>query len=533
MHFVTLYFNCIRTLVIMKRRSFLSLGIGIGGSSLIYKGLPISSRSACNALEGKVMSESDDRVLVLLQLNGGNDGLNTIVPLKEYGRLAQYRPTLIIPENDLITVSDELAFHPALKGFRSLYQEQQLQIIHSVGYPDQNRSHFRSTEIWMTASEAKELKQTGWLGRYLDTKYPGFPTSYPNSTYRDPFAINMGFQVSETCQGQMANFGVTLDAFTSVNLTTDDYQERATESLHENELNFISRTIEQTQQYNERILEAADLGTNLAEYPNTELGRHLKLVANLISGGLNTKVYTVSLSGFDTHALQVDKNDSRTGRHTALLTTIDQAVRAFQSDLNKQKLSRRVLGMTFSEFGRQIKENGSYGTDHGTAAPLFLFGECVKQQNVGSLPEIPEEVGEQEGVALQYDFRDVFGSIIRQWFGEEYTQTEVVMEYPILNLDMIKQCDSEQSVPTAVIPTVIAFPNPFREVVKISFDSEAFEGRLSIFDAIGTELEVLSKGKFRQGRKEFEWQAAHFPSGNYYFRLVFANEVITRNIVKV
>lgn len=515
----------------MKRRSFLSLGIG--GSSLLYNGLPLYSRSANNMLEGKVMSEGKDRVLVLLQLNGGNDGLNTVIPLKEYSRLAKYRPTLIIPENDLISVSDELAFHPALEGFKSLYDERQLQIVHSVGYPDQNRSHFRSTEIWMTASEAKEVKQTGWLGRYLDTKYPGFPTSYPNSTYMDPFAINMGFQVSETCQGQMANFGVTLDAFTSVNLATADYEDRVLGSLHENELNYISRTINQTQQYNERILEAAKLGTNKVEYPTSELGRHLKLVANLISGGLNTKVYTVSLSGFDTHALQVDRNDALIGRHTDLLTIIDKAVRAFQSDLNKQNLSRRVLGMTFSEFGRQIKENGSFGTDHGTAAPLFLFGECVKQQNVGLLPEIPEEVGEQEGVAMQYDFRDIFGSVIRQWFGEDYSQAEEVLEYPMLDLDMIKRCDTEQGPPTAGIPEVVAFPNPFREVVKISFDSESVKGRLSIFDAIGTELQVLFEGTFERGRKEFEWQASHVPSGNYYYRLVFANEVITRNIVKV
>lgn len=516
----------------MKRRSFLSLGIGVGGSSLLYNGLPISSRPAGNMLEGKMMSEGEDRVLVLLQLNGGNDGLSTVVPLKEYGRLVQFRPTIIVPENDLISVSDELAFHPALQGFKSLYEERQLQIIHSVGYPDQNRSHFRSTEIWMTASEAKEVKQTGWLGRFLDAKYPDFPNAYPNASHMDPFAINMGFQVSETCQGQMANFGVTLDTFTSVNLTTDDYQERDTGSLHEKELDYISRTIDQTQQYNERILQTAELGSNLVEYPSTELGRHLQLVANLISGGLNTKVYTVALSGFDTHALQVDKSDPRLGRHKELLTIIDQAVRAFQADLNKQKLERRVLGMTFSEFGRQIRENGSFGTDHGTAAPLFLFGECVKQQNVGVLPEIPEEVGEQEGVALQYDFRDIFGSVIRQWFGEDYTQAQEIMEYPMLDLDMIKRCDTAQSLPTVVVPEVMAFPNPFREVVKISFDSESVDGRLSIFDAIGTELEVLFEGTFRRGRKEFEWQASHVPSGNYYYRLVFANEVITRNIVK-
>ena len=517
----------------MKRRSFLSLGIGVGGSSLLYNGLPLYSRSAGNMLEDNLMSDDKGRVLVLLQLNGGNDGLNTVIPLEEYSRLAQYRPTLIIPENALISVSDQLAFHPALQGFKSLYEERQLQIVHSVGYPDQNRSHFRSTEIWMTASEAKEVKQTGWLGRYLDAEFPGFPSSYPNPAYMDPFAINMGFQVSETCQGQMANFGVTLDAFTSVNLASDDYEERDLGSLHESELNYISRTIEQTQQYNERILEAAELGTNLVEYPATELGRHLKLVANLISGGLNTKIYTVSLSGFDTHALQVDKNDALRGRHADLLTIIDQAVRAFQSDLNKQKLSRRVLGMTFSEFGRQIKENGSFGTDHGTAAPLFLFGECVKQQNVGFLPEIPDEIGEQEGVAMQYDFRDVFGSVIRQWFGLDYNQAQEVLEYPMLDLDMIKRCDSEDGLPMAVIPEVVAFPNPFREVVKISFDSEAVAGRLSIFDAIGTELEVLFEGTFRGGRKEFEWQASHVPPGNYYYRLVFANKVITRNIVKV
>lgn len=399
----------------MKRRRFLKTIGTAAMTPVFWNGTALAALS--KPLLFSSMNDETDRVLVLVQLNGGNDGLNTFIPLDQYGNLYNARSNIIIPETSIIPVTDTIGFHPALPGIKDLYDEGRLGIVQNVGYPDQNRSHFRSMEIWSSGSSSEERRLTGWLGRYLDEQFPGFPDAYPNGENPDPFAIAMGDYISETCQGSAANFSVTLnDPFSLGQLYEWEGNDDAG-SIYGEELAFVRLTISQTNAYADRIAIAAENGNNRADYPDTQLAGQMKNVARLISGGMRTPIYIVSLGGFDTHGGQVESDSPTTGRHAELLATLSEAVHAFQNDLKLLGLEDRVLGMTFSEFGRQIRSNGSLGTDHGTAAPLMLFGPRANTQILGDNPEIPQEVNVQEGVPMQYDFRDVYGSVLIDWFG--------------------------------------------------------------------------------------------------------------------
>jgi uncharacterized protein (DUF1501 family) len=480
------------------------------------------------------LEDDSDRVLVLVQLNGGNDGLNTLVPIDQYDNLRRARPDLIIPQNRLIKLTDQLGLHPQMRGVESLYLEGKLGLVQSVGYPNQNRSHFRSMEIWSSASSANEYLTTGWMGRYLDHQFPGFPENYPNARYPDPFAITMGFSVSETCQGQASNISVALNNPFSLRQIPEGIAGDEGGGYYREELAYIRNTIQQTNRYGERITVAAQRGRNRSDYPNTELARQLKNVALLISGGLRTKVYIVSLGGFDTHAAQVESGDPLSGRHAGLLNTLSAAMRAFHDDLRAQKLEEQVLGMTFSEFGRQIRSNGSAGTDHGAAAPLLLFGSCAKSGILGRNPEIAREVEPQEGVPMQYDFRDVYGSVLMDWF--DFPEADVrALLYPQFRRLPIIGCGA---LSTSVDPwpeesvALLGFPNPFEDKATVRFQSTGEWVRLSVFDALGGEIRVLIDGRLPAGEHQVIFDAQGLPAGHYFVHLRSDDGRQTARIVK-
>lgn len=496
------------------------MGLGIGGPlALSALGIPAFGRSRLFNFLGDT-----DKVLVLIQLNGGNDGLNTLIPLDQYDHLMNARGNILIPQNKILPLTDTLGFHPSLTGLKSLFDDGKAGIVQSVGYPDQNRSHFRSIEIWASASPSDEFWNTGWAGRYLDGEAPGYPTGYPNTLNPDPFAISMGHLVSETCQGEVSNYAVALtDPFSPSNLAEWDGNEYAG-TLYGYEYDYVRQAIAMTNQYSERIAEAANMGNNLATYPDTSFADQLKNVALLVSGGLQTRIYTVSLGGFDTHGGQASFENPTFGSHANLLKTLSDGIKAFQDDLAALGLEDRVLGMTFSEFGRQIRENGSLGTDHGTAAPLFMFGACTQGLIVGNNPQIPANVGLQEGVSMQFDFRDVYGSILMDWFGLNQENATNLL-YPGFQPMSILGCGSITSAPEpkwngAVREVELdVFPNPFSETAQIRFNSGNERVRISIFNALGSELEVLTDRDYPEGTHQVAFRGRSLPAGNYYCRL--------------
>lgn len=485
------------------------------------------------------LNPDSDKVLVLIQLNGGNDGLNTLIPIEWYDNLANARDNVVIPENRILMLNDKSGLHPAMTGLKNLWDNARVTFVQSVGYPNQNRSHFRSTDIWTSGSNATEFLRTGWVGRYFDTKYAGYPVNYPNAETPDPIALTMSSLVSETCQGVISNYSLALNDPFSLSQLSTGLGSTPPATPYGEELSFLRTAISQTNLYSDVITGAAQRGSNLATYPTAaanRLAQQLKNVALLISGGLQTKVYICNIGGFDTHSNQVDPNDTTIGTHANLLGQVSEAISAFQEDLRLHNLEERVIGMTFSEFGRQIMSNGSNGTDHGTAAPLIVFGSCIQAGLVGDNPEIPANVQPQEGVAMQHDFRDVYGSILMDWFEVEENEVKDLLYDGFTYLPVIQPCSPTRTKDQAQLMeeiSVNAFPNPFKEQFTIRFKSKNEKVRLSIFDTLGHERQVILDKKMNEGDHNIPVDCRHLTPGNYYFRLEIGLRHKTKMVIKI
>ncbi|MEL7163297.1 MAG: hypothetical protein AAFN92_21245, partial [Bacteroidota bacterium] len=313
----------------MDRRKFLRAGAAL--SLPVFAGAPLSAKLT-NTLSTLVDRDSD-RVLVLVQLNGGNDGLSTLVPINQYDRLQQVRSNLLVPQSNLLNIDHDLGFHPSAAGMHRLYQDGKMTTVQGVAYPDQNRSHFRSTDIWTSASDANELVTSGWVGRDFARQHPTYPEGFPNEDNPHPFAVVMGNQVSQTCQGTGTNFSMAVnDPFNLLTLAGGD-DSVLPDNFYGEELDFLRTSIVQANAYGQVVKEVAEAGQSLADYPDTRFANQLKNVAYLISGGLQTKVYVVSLGGFDTHANQVVAGDPEAGIYSGLLATLSEALSAFHQDM--------------------------------------------------------------------------------------------------------------------------------------------------------------------------------------------------------
>ena len=517
----------------MKRRdfirnsSFLSL-------PLMINGLPLSAVGQNRFFSS--FADDNDNVLVLIQLNGGNDGLNTIIPLDKYSILGNYRSNVLIPENQVIKIDDSVGFHPNMTGIKNLYDDANLTIIQDAGYPNQNRSHFRSLDIWQTASPADEVWTTGWIGRYFNNRHETFPENYPNDENPDPFAITLGNAVSETCQGTLANFSLALtDPFSLAPLANAE-NSAAPDSPYGNELSFLRTAIAQSNAYSGVVGEAAEKGNNLSTlYGDSGLEQQLKTIALLISGGLRTKVYVANIGGFDTHANQVVDGESTSGDHATLLLNLANAMNAFQDDLKKLGLEEKVITMTFSEFGRRIRSNDSFGTDHGTAAPLMVSGSCINPGIIGQSPELPDQPGTGDGVPMQFDFRDIYGSILMDWFGVEETEVKTLLFDDFQHIPIINACGTTTATIDPELDTTETFnyPNPCRDWTTITFNSLGEHYRVSLFDGLGREVKTISNQEFSKGKVDLKVETRNLAPGNYFYRISSIRGIKTKALVKI
>ncbi len=426
----------------IDRRQFLRR---TGAASVpLLTGLP--GLQAGTSFLTNLLPPDSDRVLVLVQLNGGNDGLNTLIPTDQMGALRSVRPNVGQAASGLKAITNRLSFHSRMEGFQQLYNEGKMSIIQDVGYPNQNRSHFRSTDIWSTASDAVTELETGWLGRHLEVQYTDYPAGFPNADLPHPPAISMGNVANATCEGLVTNLSQTVNNPTSLTFLAPGGNTPLPDDNYGDELGFLRVAIEQTNTYGTVIRDAAEGGNSTAEYPDDRLGNQLRNVVRLISGGLQTQVYVVQHNGFDTHSGQVDGGDAAGGRHGDLVEVLSQSLKAFQEDLEAEGLAGRVMGMTFSEFGRRIRDNASSGTDHGTAAPMFLFGGCVSGTILGDNTNIDVEVDQNEGVPMQYDFRDVYGSVLVDWFEVPEADVRTLLYPGFVYLPVANGCASNLPV---------------------------------------------------------------------------------------
>jgi uncharacterized protein (DUF1501 family) len=371
----------------------------------------------------------DGTILVVLQMAGGNDGLNTVVPFANdfYHRA---RPRLGLAESAVLKLNDSIGLHPSLTGFKALYDAGRLAVVQGVGYPNPNRSHFRSTEIWQTASDAGRFERYGWLGRYFDNACAGY----------DPtIGVSVGRQMPQAFSSARPT-GVSLDnpqnyRFMAgpptgpgkVNANEESYRKlnQPEAEMAENPggtisslsgplkhtgsvMDFLERTALDAQLSSDKIRGIASRVENLATYPASPLGNSLKLVAKLIGGGLPTRIFYVSQGGYDTHTNQVNAQQR-------LLKDLGDSVQAFVEDIKGQGNLARVLLMTFSEFGRRVAENASGGTDHGAAAPMFVVGDKVKAGLQGKYPSLAPADLFQGDLQFAVDFRSVYAAVLQDW----------------------------------------------------------------------------------------------------------------------
>lgn len=520
----------------MKRRNFIKTAAGAALSAPFFlNGLRMSAMSRPALFDG--LDPYSDKVLVIIQMNGGNDGLNMVIPLDQHDKLARVRQNILIPADRVLKLKDEFGLHPRMTAMRALFDNGKLSVLQSVGYPNQNRSHFRSTDIWQSGSPANEVWNTGWVGRYLESVAPDYPDNYPSEAFPDPFAITMGSTVSETCQGSVSNFSLTLNDPFALAALTEGAGSDIPDTPYGHELQFLRSSIIQTNAYAETISEAAKKGRNTVAYPaNNTLATQLKNIALLISGGLKTRIYIARIGGFDTHANQTDATDKTLGTHANLLGAMSDAIGAFQEDLRIHNLEERVIGMTFSEFGRQIRSNASSGTDHGTAAPLFVFGSCIEKHVLGTTPNIPDAPQPQEGVAMQTDFRDVYGSLLQSWFGVSESDIRSFLYAGYNHLPLVKSCGLATPTRDRFLENVVQFrnfPNPFNDTTTIEFSSPGGRIRLALYDSLGSELRILADQTFPSGEMRLQLDGARLSPGNYYIRIQGPNFAYTGNIVKI
>jgi len=382
----------------------------------------MAADSAIQTVTGK-----DGPILVVLQLAGGNDGLNTVIPYADdiYHRA---RPSLGIAPDRVLKINDHVGLNPKLAGFKSLYDEGHLALVQGVGYPNPNRSHFRSTEIWATASDAERNDPYGWIGKYFDSCCAGADPTVGVSiggetpqAFSSPTPTGVSFSRPEQYRWVNSKKADADQAFRELNQPDDAMMDGLGGQANEggsigaiggsirselSPLDFLQRTALDAQLSSDKILEISKKFQPAVPYPRGRLADSLSLVGRMIAGGLPTRVYYVSQGGYDTHSNQG-------GTHDRLMTELNDAVSAFCADLKAQGAFDRVMLMTFSEFGRRVVQNGSGGTDHGAAAPLFLLGGGIKAGVHGAHPRLDKlDAGD---LIYNTDFRSVYASILEQW----------------------------------------------------------------------------------------------------------------------
>src|SRR5258705_632425 len=332
----------------------------------------------------------------------------------------------------------------------------------------------------MSGSNSDQEVFSGWAGRYLNYEYPNFPTGYPNAASPDPLAIQIGSTTTLTTQGPVVNMGMSITSATSFYNLVSGTTDPVPNTPAGKELKYIRLVNQQTQKYSSVILNAANMVPQQAPYPtNNALADQLKIVARLVKGGLKTRIYMVSFGGFDNHSVQVNAADTTTGTHATLLQRVSDAIKAFQDDLQFLNIQNRVIGMTYSEFGRRIKSNSSVGTDHGAAAPMFVFGNMVASGVLGNNPDIPANPTVNDNVPMQYDFRSIYSTILEKWICLDKTVVDGL--YPpninsqLQSLPLFKNgltCNGATQPPVTDDRIIYSGPNPFTNSTKITFKTE-------------------------------------------------------------
>ncbi len=511
-----------------SRRTFLRQ-VGIAGAASFILGrtplMAISNSPLAMALNSAV---TEDRILVLIRLKGGNDGLNTIIPLFDYGTYQSGRPNIAIPQNEIINLTGELGMPNTMGSLENMWLDGQMKVVNNVGYENHNLSHFRSTDIWSAAVDADEPAQSGWLGRMLGEQFPDFLTDPPT----EPPAIQMG-SAGNLVYNNLDGFDMSLNVANPEQLqaiaqTGQLYDPLAVPECHYgDQLSYLRSVANNTFRYAEIVGEAFEAGDNSVEYDNGGVASQLALIARLIRGGLGTKLYMVVHDGFDTHANQ-------SNNHPVLINQLARAVSAFHEDLSNGGHGQRVLSMTFSEFGRRIEQNASGGTDHGAAAPLMLFGEGLNGSgSLGGLPDLLE-VDNNGNLQHTVDFRQIYATVLEQWLCFDTTLVDQVLGEAFERLSGLGlTCDVTNTRSPQDKPDINLKAYYHSGQLIVSYDlPTASPVDVTLYNMLGQPMKTVFQGYQMGGNQRFSFPLSDigWAAGMYVCTLRMGNQQYSKKI---
>ena len=538
----------------MKRRNFIKLTATASAIGL----LPGQMSHALNIGKKYINCDISNRKLVLIYLGGGNDGLNTIVPLNQYDLYSNLRPTIKVSDsgaNPFINLDSSLndnqqvGLHPSLTGFKNLYDSGYLRILQSVGYPSQNKSHFASTDVYSTGNDGNSWLNggdSGWIGRFIESYYYDLvQQTFPIGVEIGSKTSSLGFHGAEEHGLSLNIEGQDASGFYSVlSGLGGEAPSFIPNSHYGEELQYIIDNDQITTLYSEAISNAFNNGSNSTSYDDSDLSNQLKTVARLISGGLESKVYLVKLNGFDTHFSQIQSANDIQGDHNELLTELNNAISSFMQDISGQGFQDDVVGLTFSEFGRKAKENGNLGTDHGEIAPMFVFGSAINGGVSGTNPDLTEATQNNNWQleTFQFDYRETLGTLLQDYLGADdnaidstffnHTSNESFTENKIQDLikpeySVEENCMSNTlSDNNSELKIFKITPKPFVNESRILNSNYEYEFSYVILDLNGRI--IMSGVSVANSSINLD----NIINGIYFIRINFDNRIETHRIIK-
>ncbi len=557
----------------MKRRKFIKQ-LSLAAIPITLGGIPIKLMAE-NSLTRMAEQSTNDRVLIILQLHGGNDGLNAVIPVEAYDLYYKWRANIAIPAKNSVRKmipldstlpsNAQVGLHPDMIAMKDMYDRGRMALVQGVSYKNNNGSHFRGRDISFMGGGFDDYFSSGWVGRYLQQEFAPktYPADFPNPDMKDPLAIEMGSDVSLIFHQEgniptsislndpqsFAKLVEELEGFIDQGVDPRGKPPVALEnSPYGKELNWILGLEDKSQDYAERLYDvykaaSATSVTYPERYPfnapkgsmRNGLTPQLQLIARLLDGGgpglgVKTKVFLVKMGGFDTHAEQVESYDPTMGQHAALMYHISSAMKAFQDDLKARGLEDRVLTVTTSEFGRRVRANGSYGTDHGTGAPVMIFGKGVQPGVVGVVPDM-----NQQNVEMQFDYRQVYANLLRDWMlvDESKINSDIFFK-DFLNGPKEEGAGNYEPLPlaTQVISGVqegfinnrfsleACHPNPASDFTVIPFKiNNTNLVDVTLKDSQGRALKTLLHEERTEGEHSLRVDVSGLPSGIYFYQL--------------
>ena len=510
----------------MKRRDFIQYASSSFFLPFMLDGFTAKAHTQATTPFMQAMMETadaNDNILVVIQLSGGNDGLNMVIPLDQYATYSAstFRGNIALSESKILKLKNtpETGLHPSMKGLQTLFEEGKLSIVHSAGYPVPSFSHFRASDIWFTAVDSDKLSTSGWLGRYVENRYPDFLNSTVNP---DPLAIQISSISSTVFNTASITSAVAIQDPDTFSRLVGDKPNITPGVLPDTAGGKYTAFIRQQQTasfaYAGQLKTAAGKGKNFVTYPtNNSLADQLKIVSRLIHGGLQTKVYYVTLGGFDTHADQVTATDTNVGNHATLMQRVSEGIKSFMDDLKAQGTQDKVVGMTFSEFGRRPFSNGTRGTDHGWASPLFVFGNAVKTQIIGKNPDL-KSLKSGDNIPLQNDFRTVYSAVLKDWMGaSEASVKSILLDKAFAPADIFKDTKVLANEIENPLTDVNIFPNPAQ--IETTIQSEAFAKNNVEFSITDVYGRTFNTNPTRKSRTEMLLNVTNMPSGKYFVKI--------------